>query len=67
MLIKLLRFIIAITILFLLLYLGKVLSPLIPIRIPESILGMLMLFILFGTKIIKVSSINAEMYNVECN
>ncbi|MCT8635012.1 CidA/LrgA family protein [Glaesserella parasuis] len=67
MLIKLLRFIIAITILFLLLYLGKVLSPLIPIRIPESILGMLMLFILFGTKIIKVSSINNEMYNVEYN
>ncbi|MCT8683185.1 CidA/LrgA family protein [Glaesserella parasuis] len=67
MLIKLLRFIIAITILFLLLYLGKVLSPLIPIRIPESILGMLLLFIWIASKLIKASSINTEPYNVEYN
>ncbi|AUI65947.1 MULTISPECIES: CidA/LrgA family protein [Glaesserella] len=55
MLIKSLRFITALALLFLLLYLGKWLNLLIPIGIPESIWGMLLLFSLLVTKLVKVS------------
>ncbi len=54
-LIKSLRFIVALAFLFFLLYLGKLCNVIIPIGIPESIWGMLILFILLGTKIVKVS------------
>lgn len=55
MLIKALRFIVGLALLFLMLYLGKLLSLLIPIGIPESIWGMLILFISMVVGLIKVT------------
>ncbi|QGM80360.1 CidA/LrgA family protein [Otariodibacter oris] len=55
MLIKALRFIVGLALLFLMLYLGKLLSLLIPIGIPESIWGMLILFTSMVIGLIKVT------------
>lgn len=54
MLIKVLRFIVAMALLFAMLYLGKLLNLLIPIGIADSIWGLLLLFVLLLLKIIKL-------------
>lgn len=51
--IKIIRFIVALALLFLMLHLGKIISQLIPIGISDSIWGLLILFILLVSKIIK--------------
>lgn len=53
-LIKSLRFIVALALLFLMLYLGKLMAWLVPIGISESIWGLLILFSLLVLNIIKV-------------
>ncbi|OOH90532.1 murein hydrolase transporter LrgA [Pasteurellaceae bacterium 15-036681] len=53
-LIKTVRFILALGLLFLILYLGKLCNQFIPIGIPESIWGLLILFTLLVTKLVKV-------------
>ena len=58
MLLKILRFIVALALLFVMLYLGKVIAWLIPIGIPESIWGLLLLFCLLVLGIIKVEWIS---------
>uniref|UniRef100_UPI0035A1D328 CidA/LrgA family protein n=2 Tax=Glaesserella sp. TaxID=2094731 RepID=UPI0035A1D328 len=55
MLVKLIRFILALTFLFLMLYLGRLMSWLIPIGISESIWGLLILFTLLVTKLVRVA------------
>lgn len=54
MLVKSLRFIVALTLLFLMLYLGKLMNWLIPIGIAESIWGLLILFTLLVLNVMKV-------------
>ncbi|MGX3066189.1 CidA/LrgA family protein [Ursidibacter arcticus] len=54
MLIKSLRFIVALTLLFLMLLLGQWLNILLPIGIPDSIWGLLLLFSLLVLKIFKI-------------
>ncbi len=54
MLVKSLRFIVALTLLFLMLYLGKLMNWLIPIGIAESIWGLLILFTLLVLNVVKV-------------
>ncbi|QBQ64409.1 murein hydrolase transporter LrgA [Actinobacillus indolicus] len=54
MLVKSLRFIVALTLLFLMLYLGKLMNWLIPIGIAESIWGLLILFLLLVLNVIKI-------------
>ncbi|MGX2947323.1 CidA/LrgA family protein [Frederiksenia canicola] len=54
MLIKILRFIVGLALLFLMLYLGRLVNQLFPIGIPESIWGLLILFSLLLTNILKI-------------
>lgn len=54
MLVKSLRFIVALTLLFLMLYLGKLMNWLIPIGIAESIWGLLILFTLLVLNVVKM-------------
>lgn len=54
MLIKSVRFIVALVLLFLMLYLGKLMNWLIPIGIAESIWGLLILFSLLVMNLVKV-------------
>lgn len=56
--VKAARFIVAMVLLFLMLYLGKIVSLLVPIGIPDSIWGLLILFILLLSKLIKVAWIS---------
>ena len=54
MLVKSFRFIVALALLFLMLYLGKLMAWLVPIGISESIWGLLILFSLLVMNLVKV-------------
>ncbi|MDH2997783.1 murein hydrolase transporter LrgA [Pasteurellaceae bacterium LFhippo2] len=54
-LIKAIRFIVALSLLFLMLYLGKWCNQFIPLGMPDSVWGLLILFTLLVTKLIKIT------------